>query len=140
MLRRFTMTRTVQTLLSAAALAVCLGPLHAQDSSARVMEMVGQVSIMNGGYQVALNFGDTVRPQQMIITGRDGYARFQVLSDKSTFEVFPNSRVMFRQTSGNWRDLLNVYLGRVKVFIEHLPGIPNHNEVSSPTAVISVRG
>lgn len=35
--------------------------------------------------------------------------------------------------------LLNVVLGRVKVFITHKPG-GNPNEVSSPTAVISVRG
>jgi hypothetical protein len=31
-------------------------------------------------------------------------------------------------------------IGRVKIYIQHLPGIPNPNNVSSPTAVISVRG
>jgi ferric-dicitrate binding protein FerR (iron transport regulator) len=31
-------------------------------------------------------------------------------------------------------------IGKVKVYIQHLNGIPNPNNVSSPTAVISVRG
>ena len=63
------------------------------------------------------------------------------VSDGSTFEVFSNARVVFRPTLGNWKDLLNVVLGRVKVFIQHGPGgASNHNQVSSPTAVISVRG
>jgi hypothetical protein len=38
------------------------------------------------------------------------------------------------------KDLLDVWIGKVKVYIQHLPGIPNPNNVSSPTAVISVRG
>src|SRR5260370_11203365 len=83
--------------------------------------------------------GGTVKQQQIIVTGPDGYAQFQI-SDSSTFEVFPNSRLVFRPTLGNWKDLLDVWLGRVKVFIYHAPGVPNHNQVSSPTAVISVRG
>src|SRR4029078_4237800 len=65
--------------------------------------------------------------------------RFQV-SDGSTFVVFHNARVVFRQSLGNWKDLLNVIIGHIKVFIQHEPGKPNYNEVSSPTAVISVRG
>jgi hypothetical protein len=54
--------------------------------------------------------------------------------------VFSDARVVFRPTLGQWKDLLNIVLGRVKVFIQHPPGKINRNEVSSPTAVISVRG
>jgi hypothetical protein len=138
MQRRHTLTRTLRTLLGATALSVCL---HAQDPSARVIEMNGQVSVMSdvNGYAKALNQGDLIQPQRLIVTGPDGYARLQVVSDGSTFEVFPNSRVMYRENRGNWMDLLNVYLGRIKVFITHKPG-GNPNQVSSPTAVISVRG
>jgi len=139
MLRRFTLTRTLRTLLSAATLAVCLIPLQAQESTARVIEMTGRVSVLNGPYEQALNKNDVIRPLQMIVTGPDGFARFQVASDGSTFEVFPNSRVVYRFTPGSWQQLLNVVLGRIKVFISHKPG-GNPNEVSSPTAVISVRG
>ena len=32
------------------------------------------------------------------------------------------------------------WIGKIKVYIQHLPGIPNPNNVSTPTALISVRG
>ena len=131
---------TVRALLAAAILVVSLAPLHAQDSSAKVLVQVGQVSILrSGGDLVALSVGQSIQTQQVIITGADSYARFQI-SDGSTFEVFANSKVVFRQTPGDWQHLLNVFIGRVKVFIQHLPGVANPNNVTSPTAVISVRG
>lgn len=142
MFLRLTLSPTVRTLLIAAAVCVCLAPLRAQDTKATVLARVGQVSVMTDprGYDVQpLSQGMAVKPQQLIVTGPDGYAQFQV-SDGSTFEVFSNARVVFRPSLGNWKDLLNIVLGRVKVFIQHAPGKVNHNEVSSPTAVISVRG
>ncbi len=139
MLRRYTLSRNVRALPAAVALVVCLAPLEAQNYKATVVEQLGQVSVQAGGYFTPLSKGAPVSPQQLIVTGPDGYAKFQV-SDGSTFEVFNNARVVFRENLGNWKDLLNVWIGRVKVFIQHEPGKPNHNEVSSPTAVISVRG
>jgi hypothetical protein len=79
-----------------------------------------------------------VKQGQIIKTGSDGYAKFQV-SDGSTFEVFQNTEVTFRKTFGIG-DLLNVWMGKVKVYIQHLPNIPNPNNVTTPTALISVRG
>ncbi len=132
-------------LLVAAGIAVCPIALHAQmppiDSpayAARVIELTGQVSVLKDTTPWALQVGDQVQVRQMIITGPDGQARFQV-SDGSTFDVFPNSRVVFRKNAPNWMDLLDVFVGRVKVHIEHLYG-PNPNRVLTPTAVISVRG
>src|SRR5579871_1585294 len=140
MLLRVTFSRTVRMLLIAAALGVCLLPLHAQDATARVLSRIGQVSVSTDGRDMlALSEGMSIKPQQVVITGPDGYARFEV-SDGSTFEVFSDARVVFRPTLGQWKDLLNIVLGRVKVFIQHPPGKINRNEVSSPTAVISVRG
>ena len=139
-MNRRSLSRLSRTLLSAAALVLCADQLAAQDSAAKVIHQQGQVSIADGGYFKALNVGDPVRIKQLIVTGPDGYARFEVLSDRSTFEVFPNSRVFFRDTPGAWENLLNIVMGRVKVFIQHAPGIPNPNKVTSPTAVISVRG
>jgi ferric-dicitrate binding protein FerR (iron transport regulator) len=75
----------------------------------------------------------------LILTGEDGHALFQV-SDGSTFEVYPNSRVVFRKNPPNWKDLLDVLVGRVRIHIEHLGNAPNPNRVVTPTAVISVRG
>jgi len=142
MLRRSTLMRTARVLSSVIAVVVYLFPLQAQDPNATVLEMTGSVSVMSGvgGYATPLFQGGSVKQQQMIVTGKDGYARFQVSSDGSTFEVFPNSRVIFREQLGNWKDLLDIMLGRVKVFIYHAPGQINRNRVSSPTAVISVRG
>jgi hypothetical protein len=124
----------------AVVLAVCAVSAFAQDNgAAQVITLNGQVSVLRDSSPWALNIGDSVRPQQIIITGSDGYAVLKV-SDGSTFEVFPNSRVVFRNTPGNWKDLLELFLGRVKVHIQKFGGQPNYNKVRTPTAVISVRG
>jgi hypothetical protein len=123
--------------LLAFAVSVCLA--QSADPSAKVVIQSGQVSAMTASGLKALFPGDVVKPQQIVITGADGYAQLQV-SDGSTFEVFPNSRVSFREHAGSLSDLLNVWIGRVKVYIQHLNGVPNYNKVSSPTAIISVRG
>jgi hypothetical protein len=129
----------MRILLVAVAAAVCLAQPHLPDYSAKVIEQVGQVSALGGQGLQALFPNDAVKPQQTIVTGPDSYARFQV-SDGSTFEVFANSKVVFREHLGNFEEILNITIGRVKVFIQHLNGLPNYNKVSSPTAVISVRG
>jgi len=139
MLWRMTLSGMVRPLLVAAAVVVSLAPLRAQDTAAKALVINGDVSVLRDSGPWALFEGNTVRPKQMVKTGADGYARFQV-SDGSTFEVFPNSQVMFRDNPPSWKDLLDVVIGRVKVYIQHLNGIPNPNNVSSPTAVISVRG
>ncbi len=145
MLRRLTSARALHTLPIAAALVVSLSPLGAQcvlppDSSAVALIQSGDVSQLGdrAGYRVSITRCGIVKQQQTIKTGPDGYAKFQV-SDGSTFEVFPNSEVVFRKTYGIG-DLLNVWMGKVKVYIQHLPGIPNPNNVTTPTALISVRG
>lgn len=143
MLRPFTLAQSVQTLLLAAILVVCLTPLRAQDmAAAKAVTLSGDVSCLKdgpAGNKWALNEGQTVQARWIIKTGKDGYAKFQV-SDGSTFEVFPDSEVTFRQDPGNWTHLLNVWIGHIKVMIQHLPGVANPNNVTSPTAVISVRG
>ena len=121
--------------------AVCLwcAPVYAEDGAAKVITLNGQVSVLRDDSPWVLNVGDSVAPSQIIVTGADGFAVFQV-ADGSTFEVFPNSRVVFRNNPGSWRDLIDLFLGRVKVHIQKLGGQPNYNRVRTPTAVISVRG
>lgn len=110
-----------------------------QERSAKVLQMNGQVSVLKDNNPWALKAGDWVHLRQAIVTGPDGFAVLQV-SDGSTFEVYPNSRVIFRNNGGGWKDLLDLYLGRVKVHIQKFGGQPNPNRVTTPTAVISVRG
>ena len=106
---------------------------------AKVMSMSGQVSVMRDNGLWALNPNDTIAPQQTIRTGPDGYAVFRT-ADGSTFDVYPNSQVIFRNNPGDWKDMLDVILGKIKVTIEHFGSVPNHNTVRTPTAVIAVRG
>ncbi|HBY58883.1 MAG TPA: hypothetical protein DEH78_03620 [Solibacterales bacterium] len=108
-------------------------------NAAQVTQRIGSVSVLKDNNPWALEVGDMVAVRQVIVTGVDGFAVFR-LSDGSTFEVYPNSRVTFRSTPGNLRDLLDLWLGRVKVHIQKLGGQPNPNRVHTPTAVISVRG
>jgi hypothetical protein len=138
----------MHTLLIAVALVVSSNPLRAQcvlsaesiGTGAIVVMQSGDVSQLGdrAGYRVIIPPCGIVNQQRVIKTGPDGYAKFQV-SDGSTFEVFPNSEVTFRKTYGI-TDLLNVWMGKVKVYIQHFPGVPNPNNVTTPTALISVRG
>src|SRR5580658_3563498 len=129
---------TAHWLLWAAA-CIYVVPILAESGAAKVITLNGQVSVLRDDSPWVLNVGDSVQPRQIIITGPDGFAVFQV-SDGSTFEVFPNARVVFRENAGSWRDLLDLLLGRVKIHIQKLGGQPNYNKVRTPTAVISVRG
>jgi len=109
------------------------------EGAAKLINFTGQISVVRSGYQWALNAGSIVKRQEVIVTGPDGWGVFEV-ADGSKFEVFNNSRVVFRANQGEWRELLEVWLGKVRVQIEHFGGLPNNNKVHTPTAVISVRG
>jgi hypothetical protein len=132
------------SLFLAAAAVVCFAQSPSPssfgaDGAARVLQLTGQVSVLRDSTPWALQQGSQVFVRQIVVTGPDGFAIFQV-ADGSTFEVYPNSRVTFRANPGNWKDLLDLWLGRVKVHIEKLSGQPNNNRIRTPTAVISVRG
>jgi hypothetical protein len=130
------------SLLLAAVTAVCSGqiaPFNAANYAAKVITQSGQVSIFKDAQPWALSIGDSVQARDLILTGPDGHAILQV-SDGSTFEVYPNSRVVFRKNPPNWRDFIDILVGRVRVHIEHLGIAPNPNRILTPTAVISVRG
>jgi FecR protein len=143
MITRALRARTVKLSLLAAAVAlVCSAqmlPSDAGNYAAKVITQSGQVSVMKDSQPWALSVGDSVQARDLVITGPDGHAVLQV-SDGSTFEVFPNARVVFRKNPPNWRDFVDVLVGRIRVHIEHLGSIPNPNRVLTPTAVISVRG
>jgi ferric-dicitrate binding protein FerR (iron transport regulator) len=142
-----TLARTVQLLFLAISVSLPVVNLKAQSKEfATVIELEGQVSVLRHGASVPLFQNGTagvpasqfsVNAKEEIVTGPDGHAVFRI-SDGSTFEVFPKSRVTFQ---GQWtiEDMLEVILGKIRVAIEHRDG-PNHKRISTPTAVISVRG
>ncbi len=130
------------SLLAAATVLVCSAQFPPSDSgnyAAKVITQSGQVSVLKDSQPWALVVGDAVQVKDLILTGPDGHAVLQV-SDGSTFEVYPNSRVVFRKNPPNWKDFIDVLVGRVRIHIEHYGNVPNPNRVLTPTAVISVRG
>jgi hypothetical protein len=141
-------TRAMTLLLVAAAVSLragppslakpCLAPGLGDAAAARVVSITGQVNVLHDSQPFALNVGDTIQTKQVIISGEDGNAVFCV-ADGSTFEVFPNSEVVFRDNPPNWRDMLDLLVGRIRVQIQKLGG-PNPNRIQTPTATISVRG
>jgi hypothetical protein len=139
-LEQITFKRITHSLVLIAAFVVSLQSAYAQSPKATAITLVGSVAVIkdSSNYRTALFTGGQVSPGQLIVTGADGYAKFQV-ADGSTFEVFPDCQVMFRNTMG-MGELLNVVIGKIKVWIQHAPGIPNPNSVATPTALISVRG
>jgi ferric-dicitrate binding protein FerR (iron transport regulator) len=139
MLKRLTTPGTVRAITMAVLAIVVLRPLSAQSRpAATLVLMSGQVSILLDNHDLKPLFAQSpVYAQQRIVTGPDSYAKF-LLADGSYFEVFEKSRVEFHADYG-WTHLLNVIIGHVKVFIDHSKG-PNSNSVTTPTAVISVRG
>jgi hypothetical protein len=137
-MRQFKGSVSAVMFLLGGALSVCPAQ-NLPDTAAKLVTASGQVSVLKDSQPWALFEGSQIKPGQIVVTGPDGYALFQV-SDGSTFEVFSNSRVVFRDNPGNWEDFLNLLLGRIKVHIQKLGGQPNPNKVRTPTAIISVRG
>ena len=115
------------SLLAAATAVVCLAQFSGDSNwAAKAVSVTGQVSVMKDVTPWAISAGDSIQVRQTIVTGADGHALFQV-SDGSTFEVFPNSQVVFRKNPGNWKDLIDLFIGRVRVHIEHLGNLPNRH-------------
>ncbi len=141
MLRRFQsgsrLVRAVPLLILAVLSAP--GAWAADGGAARVLSVAGRVSLERGRDLWALQANDPIQPGEVILAGPDGYAVLQ-LEDGSRFEVFADSRVIFRANRGNWRDLLDIFFGKVKIHIQKLGGRPNPYRVNSATALIAVRG
>jgi len=142
MLSAFSARAVKVSLMAASTSLVCLAQIpffSSPDWAAKAVTVTGQVAVMKDNRPWAVSVGDPIQAQQRVISGADGHAIFQV-SDGSTFEVFPNSDVVFRKNPGNIKDLIDLLVGRVRVHIEHLGNAPNNTRMMTPTAVISVRG
>lgn len=127
--------------LLASATVIAAVPAKAQSGpdAARVLTLAGRVSLERDGELWVLAEGQAVRSGQVLTTGPDGYAQLQ-LSDQSVIEVFPNSRVVLQANPFNWHELLDLYLGKIRLRIQKLTNGDPPYRVTTPTAVISVRG
>lgn len=122
-------------------LAVGSAPARAQLGldTARVVVLTGRVSLERAGELWVLAAGQTVNAGQVVVTGPDGFAQLE-LADHSTIEVFSNSRLIFRANRFNWHELLDLYLGKIRLQIQRLTNGDSPYRVTTPTAVISIRG
>jgi len=123
-------------LLLAAAVA---GQAQSGMSTAVVMTLSGRVSLERQGELWVLMAGQTVSAGQVIVTGPDGHVTLE-LPDQSTLEVFPDSRLTFRANRFNWSDLVDIFLGKIRLHIQSISPGEQPYRVTSPTAVISIRG
>lgn len=112
-----------------------LDPAATNSYQAYVTAAQGQVSIERDQQPWAISSGERVPIQRLITTGDDGYARFEV-NGGSSFEIFANSKVAFRQNPSTAGDLLDVIAGRVRIHFNPGPG-QSQQRVFCPIAVVS---
>jgi hypothetical protein len=115
---------------------IAAAAVSAQNGSteAHATAVTGQVSRIRDTRPWALSNGESVPIQQVITTGQDGYAHFEVAGG-SSFDIYNNSRVVFRQNAASAGDLVDVLAGRVRIHLQ--PSMSQLQRVFSPVAVIS---
>jgi hypothetical protein len=123
-----------------AAAWIVVAAAHAQDPTLQAYEahaiaVTGQVSRIRDEQPWAVSRGERVPVRQTIATGPDGYAQFQV-GGGSSFELFANSRVLFRENTASAGDLLDVLAGRVRIHLQPTLG-QAQQRVFCPVAIIA---
>ncbi|MSO21493.1 MAG: hypothetical protein EXQ56_13770 [Acidobacteria bacterium] len=108
-------------------------------NTAQIATAAGKVSIERGGEMWAVSGGQEIQAGQVMVTGSDGFAEL-ALPDGSRLEIFPNSRFAFRANRFSLRDMIDLYLGKIRFHVQKLTKDDPSIRVTSPTAVISVRG
>lgn len=136
-----TMTRTHHKLVAVVALLLLVLQVSAQNRKAgQISAVKGKVSLVRGqSTPVLLHLRDEVQTGDSILTDAKSSATIR-LPDGSAVRIFPNSRVELRPEDGKWKEFLHVLLGTVRVQIEKLSGRPNPKVITTPTAIIAVRG
>lgn len=126
-----------------AAVLACLTPLKAQapdPGAARVVSLTGTLTLKGFRQESRLlRLNDPIQSGDELATGENSQAILRT-SDGSTVTIYPDSHVIFNERSADVRELLHLFLGSIKVHIEKLSGRPNPHKLSTPTAVIAVRG
>lgn len=108
--------------------------------AARVVSLTGTLTLK--GFRQdsrTLRLHDAVQSGDELITGENSQAVLKT-GDGSTVTIYPDSHVIFNERSADVRELLHLFLGSIKVHIEKISGRPNPHKMTTPTAVIAVRG
>ena len=112
----------------------------APPGSARIVALSGELSVRRGRMPAQpLKLQETVLTGDELVTGSNAEAVLQT-NDGSTVRIFPDSRVVFSEHSPDIQEFLHLFFGSIKVHVEKLTGRPNPHTMTTPTAVIAVRG
>jgi len=135
------MTRTHYKFVAVVVMFILALPALAQNLvTGQITTVKGKVSLIRGqNVPVLLHQQDEVQAGDSILTDAKSSATMR-LPDGSTVRIYPNSHVELRSEHGKWREFLHVLLGNVRVQIEKLSGRPNPKVITTPTAIIAVRG
>ena len=117
--------------------AVAQSPLAGQ---ARLISVTGNLSVRRASMAsrvMAVN--ETVGIGDELVTDAQSEAVIQA-ADGSTVHIYPDSRVIYNEHAAGIDDFLHLFFGSIKVHIEKLSGRPNPHSMTTPTAVIAVRG
>ena len=107
---------------------------------ARVASLTGTLTLQRARQAPqVVRLNDTVLPGDELITGENSYVTIQT-SSGARVELFPDSHIIFNEQSADFREFLHLFFGSIKVYIEKLTGRPNPHKMTTPTAVIAVRG
>lgn len=115
-----------------------------QNNILRVNSLGGKVEIRPGAsrtFEALTNNTRQVQVGDEIHTG-PGAQVVLTLPDESYMVVKENTDLIIKDfwSEGKLRNVVNVMLGRVRFYIQHLGGRPNPYQVETPTALIAVRG
>src|SRR5690242_14269827 len=119
------------TILAAPLLASDIDSAALQKDAATVISADGQVSFEKDGREWAIERAQRIWVTTPLVTGTNGYARFQVAGG-SSFELFAHSRLIFRKNPGNPQDLLDLETGRVRIQMIPSEAQPLQNRVMTP--------
>lgn len=104
-------------------------------NDARATSVTGAVTRTRDAQPWALSSGERVPVRQVISTGRDGYAHF-VVAGGSNFDLFSNTKIVFRENVASAGDLLDVVAGRVRIHLVPSPG-QLQQRVYTPSAIVT---
>jgi len=115
-----------------------------QSNILRVNSLSGKVEIRPGAsktFEALTNKDQKVQVGDVIHTG-PGAQVVLTLPDDSYMVVQENTDLVIKDfwSQGSVRSVVNVLLGRVRFYIQHIGGRPNPYQVETPTALIAVRG
>ncbi|MBL0159354.1 MAG: FecR domain-containing protein [Bryobacterales bacterium] len=108
--------------------------------AARVVSLAGTLTLKGFRQESRLlRLNDSVQSGDELSTGENSHAVLQT-NDGSTVTIYPDSHLIFNERSADVREMLHLFLGSIKVHVEKLSGRPNPQKLTTPTAVIAVRG